>query len=371
MADELTACGAARGRDRGPHRASSRPCEEALDWARPGDMLLLTCIRSGIAVEELLRALRAGVAGRVSARPPSSKPAVTILPTAARRRPHPAPRRPWISLATSATAHAAVILALTVPDHAAAGGASRRPRSGALGRPVTSGGDGLPAAAAAPRAAATPAAAASPAPAGPPPPHAPPQPIGAAAGEGAAHSRSPTPTRPRSATRTRGRGADRRPRRRRAHRRDDAGGGLTRAGPEAAAATMESEARRIFGRPRLGTRARRGPAGGAADGGVPAGSIPRMHSEAEPPPRDSAARAAVRGGGRARSSGRTTAARSPGAHLQMLGTPYVTLHRRRGRVPVPLRPVAGGQLPHAVRPGDGAGLRIAAAGADGGAERAE
>ena len=71
---------------------------------------------------------------------------------------------------------------------------------------------------------------------------------------------SPTPTRRRRPTARGGAGAgQRRPGRRRAHRRERSQGGLTRAGHRDAAATMESEARRIFGRPRLGTQPGAGP----------------------------------------------------------------------------------------------------------------
>jgi hypothetical protein len=94
-----------------------------------------------------------------------------------------------------------------------------------------------------------------------------------------------------------------------------------RAPAENAAATMESEARRIFGRPRLGTPADAGPrASRPMEAYLP--DHPEKCIPKQPAPRDTAAPqfGIVVGKIFRQDNGRPLA----GAHLQMLGTPYVT-----------------------------------------------
>ena len=142
---------------------------------------------------------------------------------------------------------------------------------------------------------------------------------------------------------------------------DPAGGertGATDATPgspapaENSAATMESEARRIFGRPRLGTAPGVGPrASRPMEAYLP--DHPERCIPKEPPPRDSSAApqfGVVVGKIFRQDNGRPLVGGAPANARHAVRD----LHRRRRRIPVPLRHVPGGQLPHAIRPGDGA-----------------
>ena len=132
---------------------------------------------------------------------------------------------------------------------------------------------------------------------------------------------------------------------------------------------MESEARRIFGRPgpargRVRARGRR------ARWRRTCPTTRSVASRSRPPPRDSAAApqyGVVTGKIYRQDNGRPLA----GAHLQMLGTPFVSFTSDDGeyhfRFDLSLVDNCRTQYVRVTAPG----LRVPAAGADGGAERAE
>jgi hypothetical protein len=156
----------------------------------------------------------------------------------------------------------------------------------------------------------------------PPPPPAPPPERNAPPPEKAQRTPEPDANAPPEAARAKGAEPV----------KDDPTGGERTGAPDAndgspapaenAAATMESEARRIFGRPRLGPQPGAGPrASRPMEAYLP--DHPERCIPKEPPPRDSAGApqfGLVVGKIFRQDNGRPLA----GAHLQMVGTPYVT-----------------------------------------------
>jgi hypothetical protein len=151
-------------------------------------------------------------------------------------------------------------------------------------------------------------------PAPPPPPARPPE-RSAPPPEKAQRTPEPDANAPPDAVRTKGNESE---------KADPAGGARTAppAPAENAAATMESEARRIFGRQRLGPPPGAGPrASRPMEAYLP--DHPEKCIPKEPAPRDSAAApqfGLVVGKIFRQDNGRPLS----GAHLQMVGTPYVT-----------------------------------------------
>ena len=227
-------------------------------------------------------------------------------------------QRPWISLGLSAALHAA-LLALTIrlarpPEEPAA--AEEPKRAAQPSRQVDM--IYLPP----PRVPPPPPPA--PPPPAPTPPPTPPTPPQRLAPPPEKEQRTPEPdaNAPPEATRSEGEEPK---------QDDPAGGersGATDASPgsrvpaDNSAATMESEARRIFGRPRLGTLPGVGPrASRPMEAYLP--DHPEKCTPKERPPADSSAApqfGTVMGTIYRQDNGRPLA----GAHLQMLGTPYVT-----------------------------------------------
>jgi hypothetical protein len=217
-------------------------------------------------------------------------------------------QRPWISLGISAALHAALLaLAVHLTREPVPPAADRSPQPADPAREVQM--VYLPP----PPVVKTP----PPAPEPPPPPTPPPQqqppppPPPRSAPPPAKEQRTPEPdaNAPPEATRAEGQEPE---------SDDPAGGERT----EDAPATMESEARRIFGRPRLGTRPGAGPRAvrpmEAYLPDRPERCIPKPAA-----PRDSAAEpqfGVVEGKIFRQDNGRPLA----GAHLQMLGTPFVS-----------------------------------------------
>lgn len=236
----------------------------------------------------------------------------------------PTPRqRPWIALGLSAALHAALLalsVRLTRPP-AEPPEPEERPRTTEPSRQVEM--VYLPPPPRKPPPPPPPAPAPQPTPATPPPPT-PPTPPERLVPPPEKEQRTPEPdaNAPPEAPRTQGEEPT---------KDDPAGGertGATDATPgspapaENSAATMESEARRIFGRARLGTAPGVGPrASRPMEAYLP--DHPEKCIPKEPPPRDSSAAqqfGVVVGKIFRQDNGRPLS----GAHLQMLGTPYVT-----------------------------------------------
>ena len=236
----------------------------------------------------------------------------------------PSPRqRPWISLALSAALHAALLVlavhlsrepAEAPPEEpeAAATDPSRQVEMVYLPPPP------------APKVTPPPPPQPRPAPPQPPPPAAPPTPRERIAPLPEKEQRTPEPdaNAPPEAARSEGEEPT----------RDDPAGGEPSGAPEVktgtpvptekTAATMESEARRIFGRPRLGPRPGAGPrASRPMEAYLP--DHPERCTPTPAAPRDSAGPiqyGLVVGRIFRQDNGQPLS----GAHLQMLGTPYVT-----------------------------------------------
>ena len=231
----------------------------------------------------------------------------------------PSPQRPWISLGLSAALHAAILtLAVYLTrEPVQPPAADHSPQAAEAAREVQM--VYLPP----PPAAKTPPPAPPPPPPPPqqqPPPQPPPQ---QSAPPPAKEQRTPEPdaNAPPEAKRSEGQEDD-----------DPSGGERTGANDpkegspapatEDAPATMESEARRIFGRPRLGTEPGAGPrASRPMEAYLP--DRPERCIPKPAVPRDSAAApqyGVVTGKIFRQDNGRPLA----GAHLQMLGTPFVS-----------------------------------------------
>ncbi|MEP6688087.1 MAG: hypothetical protein ABJC36_07035 [Gemmatimonadales bacterium] len=233
----------------------------------------------------------------------------------------PHPQRPWISLGISAALHAAILaLAIQLTREPAAPPAKDEGQQAAdPSREVQM--VYLPAA----PVVKPPPPAPPPTPPSPTPPPPTPPPATRSAPPPAAEQRTPEPDANAPPEATRNPGEER-------ETVDPAGGersgttdpkvGSAVPAEDKAAATMESEARRIFGRPRLGTRAGAGPrATRPMEAYLP--DHPERCIPKPAPPRDSAAApqlGTVTGKIYRQDNGLPLA----GAHLQMLGTPFVS-----------------------------------------------
>lgn len=232
------------------------------------------------------------------------------------------PQRPWISLALSAALHAAlVVLAVQLTrERVPASPEGRQAEATEPQRQVEM--VYLPPPPA-PKVERPPPPEPKPKPK-PPPPPAPPTPPRASAPPPKKEQRTPEPdaNAPPEAARTKGEEPT----------KDERAGGEPTATAEArsgtpvpaenVAVTMESEAKRIFGRPRLGPSPGAGPlASRPMEAYLP--DHPERCTPKQPEPRDSAAAiqyGVVTGKIYRQDDGRPLA----GAHLQMLGTPYVS-----------------------------------------------
>ena len=233
------------------------------------------------------------------------------------------PQRPWISLALSAALHAALLVlavqltrerAPAPPEdrHADSTGPARQVEMVYLPPPPT------------PKVTPPPPPEPKPTPPPPAPPPAPPTPPRATAPP-KKEQRTPEPdaNAPPEATRAEGQEPenDKPPGGERTGANDPKEGSPAPATADAPA-TMESEARRIFGRPRLGTQAGAGPrASRPMEAYLP--DRPERCIPKPAAPRDSAAApqfGVVTGKIFRQDNGRPLA----GAHLQMLGTPFVS-----------------------------------------------
>jgi periplasmic protein TonB len=239
----------------------------------------------------------------------------------------PSRQRPWISLGLSAALHAVILaLAVHLTREPVQPAADHSPQPAEAAREVQM--VYLPP----PPAVKTPPPAPPPPPPPPtPPPQQPPPPQpqpqrSAPPPEKEQRTPEPDANAPPEATRAEGQESD-----------DPAGGERTgatdpREGSPAPAtenvATMESEARRIFGRPRLGTQPGAGPrASRPMEAYLP--DRPERCIPKPAAPRDSAAApqfGIVRGKIFRQDNGRPLA----GAHLQMLGTPFVSFTSDEG-----------------------------------------